>query len=242
MPTPEILDPKKHKDLRVTTERGAQYGENIHLSPVVADELRKLVLEYAVFLAKDPDTGRFGLYALLGFEPNENLYLNGSTWNASYVPLHIRRQPFLTGTTNKTKSDTQEGPGALVAIDVDSPRVNRESGEKLFEEDGSQTAFLGEVIRTLSQMMSGQASTQVFIDQLVEQDLIEPAKLDIQFSERERRQYSGLYTIKEERLSALPDATLARWSEKGYLQASYLLCFSLGHIQRLVDQVNRGDS
>ena len=74
-----ILDKNKHRDLRVITDRGAEFGENTHLVPVIAEELHTLILEYPVCLLKNDDTGQFGLHALLGFEAGENLFLTGDT-------------------------------------------------------------------------------------------------------------------------------------------------------------------
>ena len=97
MANPVALNNKTHRDLRVITSRGAGFGENIHIVPVIADELGNLVLDYPVCLIKDPETGRFKMSALLGFDPGENLYLEGDRWNALYVPLHVQRQPFMVG-------------------------------------------------------------------------------------------------------------------------------------------------
>jgi len=40
------------------------------------------------------ETGRFEPSALLGFQPQENLFFVDGRWDAAYVPLQIQRQPF----------------------------------------------------------------------------------------------------------------------------------------------------
>jgi hypothetical protein len=97
-----ILDADEHRRLRVRTGYGAQYGENVAIVPVLATELRKLAVEYPVFFAKSPETGRFGLVALLGLSAGNNQYLDGDHWLGTYVPLHFRRQPFLVAQEGQT--------------------------------------------------------------------------------------------------------------------------------------------
>ena len=92
-----VLSSETHRDLRVVTKRGAEYGEAIHMVPVAADELRHLVLEYPVVLIKDADSGRYAMCAMLGFEEGENLFLEGNRWDAARRPLSMEVQPFLIG-------------------------------------------------------------------------------------------------------------------------------------------------
>ena len=138
------LNSETHRDLRVVTRRGAEYGDNTHFVPVVADELRSLVLEYPVILVKDEESSRFNLCAMLGFEQGENLFLDGEAWDAMYVPVHIRRQPFsLTYTAEK---DGRPDPESLIiSIDIESKRVQEKDGERLFDDEGNQTDFLKEI-------------------------------------------------------------------------------------------------
>ena len=139
------LNKNTHRKLRVITDRGAEYGENVHIVPVIADELQSLVLEYPVCLIKNPATDHFEMSALLGFEADENLYLDGNEWQATYIPLHIRRQPFLVGFSEDEQGNRDPNSG-LLSVDLDSPRVQESEGEALFNEDGSNSEFLDQVI------------------------------------------------------------------------------------------------
>ncbi|WP_020208684.1 SapC family protein [Gilvimarinus chinensis] len=226
------LDKDQHSELRIITHHGKEYGENVHLTPIVATELQSLVLDYPCALMKDEQTGHFGLYALLGFENNENLYLQQDQWRASYIPLHIRRQPFVSVT-----AQNQQGRGNLL-IDLDSARVNKEQGEPLFNTDGTNSQYLQNTQQLLGALMGGIQASQAFVQTLTELALLEPIKLDIAFASGQKQTYQGLYSVSAEKLSALQGKNLQTVHERGYLNACHYLLASLGHIRKLVDWKN----
>lgn len=229
----QALNSKQHRNLRVVAKRGADYGEAVHIVPVVADELRELVLEYPVILVKDEDTGRFGMCAMLGFEQGENLYLDGENWDAFHIPLQVRRQPFsLTFTAEK---DGAPDPASLViAVDMESKRVGEDEGEALFNEDGSQSEFLQKTNDLLARLGPAEGATEVFINTLADHELLEPARLDVQLGEGEKRSFEGLYSISDERLQQLEGDTLAELYKRGFLQAAWLMLASTGNMRKLL--------
>lgn len=226
---------EQHQNLKVITQRGAEYGEGIHLVPVVANELRNLVLEYPVCITKNPETGQFSLAALLGFEPGENLFLLDAQWRAQYIPLHIRRQPFMVGYRN---AEDTNGESAVITLDMESNRVQEEQGEPLFNEDGSKTQYFEEVSSVLSQLMGGMESTDAFLKMLADNDLIEPAQLDVRFASGEQKRYEGLYTVNDEKLQELDAERVLAMHTQGYLQAAYWLTASLGQVRKLIQLKN----
>lgn len=224
------LNNEMHRNLRVITRRGAEFGENVNLVPVVADELRSLVLEYPVCITKNPHNGQFSLCALLGFEPAENLFLNGDVWQAEYIPLHILRQPFMVGYSGQTERAAE----AIISLDIESDRVQEQEGERLFNEDGSQSSYLQEMSGILSRLMSGTASTDAFLKSLADNDLIEAAQLSVRFANGEYKRYDGLYTVNEEQLGQLASDQVVEMYQRGYLQAAYWLSVSMGQVRKLI--------
>lgn len=234
------LNNESHRNLTVITKRGAEYGEATHLVPVVANELRNLVLEYPVCITKDPNTGQFSLCALLGFEPGENLYLQGDSWGAQYLPMHIRRQPFMVGYKNPQAADGDDR-GAVITLDLESKRVRKEGGEgeRLFDDEGNNTPFMQEVSDLMGQLMAGMESTAVFLKALADNDLIEPAHINVQFATGEQKRYEGLYTVNEEKLQKLDADKLVYFHQHGYLQAAYWLGASMGQVRKLIQIKNQ---
>lgn len=227
------LDKKVHAKTRVLTGRGAKFGENIHLLPVIADELTQLVLEYPVCLIKSNETGQFGLQALLGFEPQENLFLKADSWQANYVPLHIKRQPFMVAVNGKAGEQPSEN-NTVITINMDNSRVQESNGELIFDEAGEPTPFMSEVNQMLSALVNGIIRTEAFINSLNELDLIEPVHLNVSLVGQEQKRFEGIYTVNETKLKQLPSDKLTEMNNKGYLQACYLLLASMGNVQKLI--------
>ncbi|HSG98266.1 MAG TPA: SapC family protein [Woeseiaceae bacterium] len=229
----QMLSSELHRDLRVVTGRGAEYGEATHIVPVSASELRHLVLEYPVILVRDSDSGRYRTCAILGFEEGENLFLDGEEWDASYVPAHFRRQPFsLVYTAEK---DGKPDPSSLViSIDMDSKRIRKDEGEALFNEDGSHSDFLKRINDLLVHIGPSEVATEVFIETLGKHDLIEPARLEVQFEGGETKSFDGLYSVSEKKLNELEGDSLAELFRRGHLQAALLMLASIGNVRKLL--------
>lgn len=237
MANPVVLSSDKHLALKVITSRGAEYGEDVHFVPVLAEELRSLVLDYAVCLMKNHETGQFGLQALLGFEAGENLFLDGDQWHAHYIPIHVRRQPFMVGVAGD--EGTEPTPENMVlTIDTDSKRVQESEGEDLFHEDGRSTPYLANISKMLTAIIPGIKTTDLFIEALNEHELIQQARIDIEFVNGEKHEFEGFYTISDEKLASLSESALVDLHKKGYLQAAHLLLASIGQLQRLIGMKN----
>ena len=228
----EVLQSDKHKNLRILTGRGEKFGESIHFVPVVVGELLKLAINYPICLMNTGESDRLRPYAILGFEPGENLYLNGDDWDASYIPLHVRRQPFMVGFPDDGVDATPEN--AVITIDLDSPRVQETDGEALFDETGSHTPFLEEIGESLGQLINAEQLTKVFVDALQEAELIKEAQLAITLRGGDQFGFDGMFTIDEKKLSELTGDELERMHARGLLQVGHLLLASLGNIQKMV--------
>lgn len=232
-----ILSNDTHRKLRVITTRGAEYGEKSHIVPVIGDELSNLVLDFPVYLMKNKETDKFGLNALVGFEPDENLYLQGEHWAASYLPLHMRRQPFLLAFTNEEKQTTEDHE-AKIAIDLDSKRISESEGQAIFNEDGSKTPYLENIIEVITVLAMGIESTEAFISMLVEHDLIEAAELNITFANGAKKSLQGIYTLNADKVAELKGEVLEEMQSRGFLQACYMMVASMGQVTKMIKMKN----
>jgi hypothetical protein len=211
--------------------------EKMHIVPVIGDEISKLALDFPVYLMKNQDTGNYSLNALMGLEPEENLYLQGDRWAASYLPLHMRRQPFLLAASDEAKQTTDDNE-AKIAIDMDSKRVNESEGQALFNVTGSKTPYLENIIEVLSMLAVGLEPTAAFISVLVEHDLIESTQLNITFANGEKKSLQGLYIINADKLDNLKGEVLEELHSRGFLQACYMMVASMGQVTKMVNMKN----
>lgn len=223
MPNIAILNNQAHRTLRVQAGAAARYGDNQRFVPVIVGEFPHLAVHYPILLTKDQDTGAFFIGAMLGFDEGENLFLDARGME-SYRPLNLQRGPFFTA-------------GNEVAIDLDSPRLD-EGGKPLFTETGEPTQYLQSIMALFRDLKPGLEVTKAFVQTLVSMKLIEPIDIDLAFDDGSRRNLTGLYTINQNALRALPDASVLDLFRRDYLQAIYLMVASLKQVSVLARRKN----
>lgn len=221
-----LLNRQTHRGLRVLAGASAALGDGRHFVPVVVDEFPQLAVHYPILLSKDSETGAFYCGAMLGFDPEENLFLTEGLGFDGYRPLNLQREPFFTA-------------GDDLAVDLDSPRLSEEAGEFLFDEAGEPTPYLRSVVVALQQLKPGVERTTLFIEKLLALKLIEPIDIDVGFDDGSTRQLAGLYTVNRETLQELPDDAVLELFRRGYLQLIYLILASLKQVAVLAQRKNR---
>lgn len=226
---PELLNNVDHKDLRVITRRGAQFGDRQMAAITFPAEFRDVQACYPIVFRKTTDGLGFEPVALFGFQDDENLFLGGERWDAPYVPLMIERQPFLIGVN---------GSELMVHIDADSPRVSRSEGEPVFLPHGGNSEFLERASAMLLAIHQGLQATPDFLSALLRHELLESFVLDIELDDGSQNRLAGFYTINEDRLSALGAEAVAALHRAGHLHAIYMVLASLSNFRMLIDRKN----
>ena len=219
-----------HRDLRVVTERGAAWGDDVMSALTFPAEFRNLQAHYPIVFQKASD-GSFQPVALLGFQPGQNLFLDERGWDALYLPLAIERQPFLIGLSVEGEP--------MMHIDLDHPRVGHDHGEPLFRIHGGTTEFLDRMASTLQALHEGLQAVPGFVDALLRHELLESFVLDITLDDGAQHRLAGFYTINEERLSRLDGEALAALHREGHLEAIYMAIASLSRFRDLIERVRR---
>lgn len=232
----QLLNKKKHKNLRVKANYTADLGYGVGAIMVLNNELLAAQREYPIIFRKHPDTGRFFPNALLGFTAEENLFLDGKgNWCAEHIPLAAAKGPFIIGF-----QDIGNGPQPSAYIDLADPRVtDGPEGEALFEEDGNLTRYMDYISQILLLMHEATGSVARMVELFVELDLIEPLTLDIQFNNGEKLKFQGGYTIPEEKLAELDSDALMKLHASGFLAAAYYISGSLENVKKLIDVRNK---
>ena len=232
-----VLNNVIHRDARIAAIRPTRENAALNVVSVVPREFTSLLAHYPIFFTKNAETGRFDTAALLGFEPQENLFFVDGRWDAAYVPLHVQRQPF--SLISRRAEDSEGKPPSLdVAFDL-SQAVQSQEGERLFLEDGQPTKFLQGITSMLSALVAGAKETYAFTGRLTELSLIEPVQIDIEFVNGSETKLQGLYWIAAAALKALPAAQLAELRDREFLEWMYLQMASLSQVSQLVARKNR---
>jgi hypothetical protein len=230
------LNSQMHRILRLEAARAVLDHAHVNAVAVIPREFARLLAHYPIFFTKNPENGKLEPAAILGFEQGENLFLKESTWDAAYIPLQIQRQPFALIPRHGLEG-TQ--PALDLALDLESPHVQANNGERLFQDDGRPTAFLQNVSSMMSALVSGTRETYAFTERLAELNLLEPVQIDIEFVNRSQTKFQGLYWIAAAALKALTAAQLAELRDREYLEWMYFQMASLAHVAALVARKNQ---
>ncbi|GJJ05157.1 peptidase [Duganella rhizosphaerae] len=224
-----LLNNVDHKDLRVITRRGAQFGERQMSVVTFPAEFRDVQACYPIVFRKTTDGLGFEPIALFGFREEENLFLDGERWDAPYVPMMIERQPFMIGVN---------GSELMVHIDANSPRVSRTEGEPVFMPHGGNSEFLERASSMLLAIHQGLQQTPALLAALLQHELLESFVLDVELNDGSQNRLVGFYTINEDKLSALGADAVAALHQAGHLHSIYMVLASLSNFRMLIDRKN----
>jgi hypothetical protein len=230
----EVLNKDKHRQLRIKTGYGAALGDAVMYAMTYPMEFRDIQSCYPILFTKDPNTGGFFAAAVLGFEADQNLFLQDDGWDASYVPAILRRQPFLIATGG---DGGNENP--VVSLDLNHPRVSQDEGEAMFDSNGNPTEFLNRKIALLDKLHHGLQHGNGFVDTLLKHELLEQITLDIAFNDGSKKSVQGFYTIAEERLYQLQGDVLESLNQAGYLQPVFMAVASMSRMRDIIERRNR---
>ena len=233
-----MLNNITHKDLRVINRYGAEFGDNVGTVLTVPTEYEEIQREYPIFFRKDPANGEYQSIVLLGFSKDENLFLDGDRWDASYVPGIISRGPFLIGfQRQESGGETRDAP--VIHVDLDHPRVSQTDGLPIFKPQGGNSPYLDRVASILNGIREGLETSKAMFAAYAELDLIEPVKVEVKTNADETYSLLGLHTLNHEKLAALDGASLEKLNKAGFLRGAYLVIASVGNVRRLMERKER---
>jgi SapC len=225
----EVVTLEAHRDLRINTQRSSALGDAVMLCLTFPDEFRRVQNEYPIVFQLNAERDEYRAVALFGFERGENLYLKGDKWDARYVPLSMDVQPFLIGLSRE--------PGAeQVHIDMASPRIGRDDGPRLFNDDGLPTAYFDSIAEKLGALHVGYQGVQDYIAALQKYELLEPFLLEAQLRDGSKHRLVGFHTINEEKLRALDGAAVGDLHKDGHLMPTFMALASLSNFAKLLER------
>ncbi len=234
MTRPALLDNVTHRQLRIRTERSAALGDARQFALALPAEFRQLQAHFPIVFQHVEGGAGFQPIVLLGLEEDQNLFLTDAGWDAPVVPMALQRDPFMIG---------RSGDDLKLHIDLDSPRIVKpeegEVGTAVFMPHGGHSDYLDHVVSLLEHLHAHAQHLPDFIEALTGHQLLEPFVFDIETADGQQSRLSGLYTIHEERLAALPGAALEKLQRDGHLLPIYMQLASMMHLHDLVERAAR---
>ncbi len=232
-----ILTSEQHRSISVDTRARPEYGDMVNRAVALSAEFNELHREYPLLLRKTEEAPGFIAHAILGFEKDENLFVAGDCWTSTFIPATIARGPFSLGyIRSENAGDTPPGVKAelRVMIDDQHPRL-RADGQAVFLPLGGESPYLEGIKRVLQTVDAGLRIDRVLYRELVAMELLEEVKIQITVFPELRYDFSGYYSINQEKLAALNGEQLLKLHRMGLLAPVYFLISSLGNFQRLVN-------
>jgi hypothetical protein len=232
------LSRAEHSELKINPDLAEASAARQHLIPIVASEFRKAAIQYPIVFAKNPETGRFAAFVLNGLEPEENLFWSGTKLDVAYVPLNIRRRPFFVGTADASSGAS----GNVLCIDIESSCVTASGQKSIVDADGSDSAYLKEILSIIRELVEGQNHTTDFINTALSLDLLCPILLEIVLEDGKSLHVEGLYSVDENRFRSLgKDKVELLWNER-VMDLFYSVIISTGQIINLIRLRNERES
>jgi len=224
-----MLTAEAHRDLRIRRDRDTALGDGVMSCVTVPAEFRRVQVHYPILFRRNAERDAFTAIALFGFREGENLFLEGGTWDADYVPLSVDIQPFLIGGTEEARQ---------VHVDLASPRIGGD-GQRVFDDAGRSTPYLEAVAEQLGELDEGWRASADFFAALRRHELLEPLTLEITLVDGSVNRLVGFHVVDEARLAALDAAALGALHAEGHLMPIFMAVASIGNFNALVARKNK---
>jgi hypothetical protein len=235
---PVALNRAEHKNLRLKGVPNMKFAMNTHSVPLTGAEFGLAARDLPIVFA-GPDAANAGPIALLGLRQNENLYVDAAgQWAPNtYVPAFVRRYPFVLA----EKPAGQEGGDFAVFLDQGFEGFDAADGERLFNDDGTDTELLKNAVGFLGEFQQNIDRTRTFMQYLVKHDLLEARNVQLHKGEPESGHgitLNGLFMVNEDKLRGLDEKVSHELLREGVLAWIYAHLLSLSNIDRLARRLS----
>lgn len=229
-----LLNNVDHQDLRLITRHGSAFGDSVNQALVFPTEYQDIQRHYPIFFRRT-ESGGFKSIALLGFDKDENLFLEGDRWHATHVPAVQRIGPFLIGQPQAAPG--QELPAnaeAMILVDPDHVRISRSEGEPLFLTQGGNSPALMHITSVLQQVYAGQTLSDRMFAAFFETGLLAPVDIEVKISDRQSFMLKDMLTISRAALAGLDGQALQALNQAGFLAMAFHVLSSMGNLSHMI--------
>lgn len=213
MPTYTAVSPERHGYLRWKRPRDFFFAKDQSMVLLVGLELSKALLRMPMAFVKYEE--KFHIVGVLGLQPGSNLFVTpDGKWCGAYMPAILKSHPFRI-------IDSPNG-GKVLGVDEESGLVG-DDGELFFEEDGTPSQALKEVLAFQKRIENEYKLTQRACSALAAHELLEPWPIS----------HRGLFRVNERALFKLEAGALAKVRDVGGLNVAYCQMISIQQIALL---------
>ncbi|HEX7889960.1 MAG TPA: SapC family protein [Ramlibacter sp.] len=221
---------ERHRKHAIEPDKGYGFARRIHTVPLTAVEFPLAAAEYAIVFAQNGE--EVVPAVVLGARAGENLYVkDDASWNARYIPAFVRRYPFVFSTRD-------DGQAFMLCVDEACQGLNDEGrGQRLFDDEGKQTAYVDNVVRFLQEYRTQFIRTRAFCKKLAELKLLQPVQAEFTLAGGRKMSLNGFHAIDRKQLKALPAETLSQLAGTDELELIYLHLQSMRNFASVKDRL-----
>lgn len=231
---PQALDRVQHRTLRLKPS-GTCYERTAGLNSlfITAVEFGDVCRDYPIVFVEAGQSAdgqrEVAPMAVLGLAPGENLMLGSDGgWAARYTPALLRGYPL-----GLARLDDRS---YAVCVDLKSGLLSPDEGERLFDDAGEPTAFLNERRQFVEDIEREADRTRLLGRRLLELELLRVMRFDASLPDGSKIAVDGFLALDEDKLGALPDATVLDLHRTGVLALLHAHQISLGLMRALVER------
>jgi SapC len=227
------VDSQQHRQTRVRVPVSDwSHVAGMNALFLTATECMNAATDYPIVFVQSGQDGQgqpdYAPIAVFGLRQGENLYVENSRWRVIQLPALMAVYPFCIART--------EGSDRFaVCLDMGSPAVSQEGdGQRLFNDAGEPTEFANQVLAQLERMEAHTQGTRKIMRRLADLGLLQQKRFDATLPDGQKLAVDGFFMIDEDKVKALPDATVLELHREGlytFIQAHWV---SLGHMRRLL--------
>lgn len=220
---PVALNREAHRKLKIRAVNSFAFAAGANSVPLTGNEFAAAARQLPILFVQDANQQPTPI-ALLGLRRDENLFVEADgRWSGGYIPAYVRRYPFVL-------ADKGTAGEFMVALDEDYPGFSTETGDPLFNDDGSDTPALKRGIDFLNAYLVEAKRTMKFMEEIKRLDLLVPQVINVTPKGGAKFSVDGFLVVDEARLTKLDDTQAGKLLRSGYLGWIYMHLISIHNI------------
>lgn len=212
----EVATPQAHGALRLR-DAGHAHARGVAALAVAVEEIALVGRHLPIVFADQAPHLPVLLMSLADGRPGPAIGPEGKWLAGGYVPIHLRRFPFLL---------VPSAPGTdqlVLCIDPTAPHCSTEDGDPIFDADGKPTAILQRAFALAREAEVAFRRAHDFATKLTQLGLLSPstATMNDVPGATPSMQVTGFRAVDRAALGRLPPEDLAALRDAGFLEAIY---------------------
>ena len=206
------LDSLVHRNLKVKMADNYSFMKDVEIVPLTYSEILTATMYYPVMFGFQE--GVVFPFAVIGIN-NKNVFLkDDGTWKIDAIPNVCKHFPF---------GVVKEKDEYTIIFDE---RYSSEEGERVFDEEGNDTAFFSKIKGRLTELARDFNDVEGFSMEVFKNGYLKPLNLDVD-TKAGKMQFRNVLMANIETISTIQPEKLYMLNSKGYLLILYAHYLSL---------------